>query len=297
MQALSRESYAKINLYLEIAGARADGYHDLDSLMAPIDIYDEISVVENDELILQITGENAQFLQQDWSKNIIIKAINLLAEKFNFTPKIKITLKKNIPIAAGLGGGSSNAATILELVNQFYNLGASEEDLLKIGLKLGADVPFFVKNKMAFASGVGEILQEANFDCKNQHILLINPNEKLLTAEVFANFDKKLQKAPQWAKNETGLLGRNLVDFIKNRRNDLESAAIKMEPRIADILQQLKKQQNCHIARMSGSGASCFGIFGQKEDLDVAYLRLKNYFPNYYLQKTKIINNEKHKNT
>ncbi len=280
---LIKKSPAKINLYLEIVGRATNGYHLLDSLMVPIDIFDVITLEKSDQLQLEIKGENAAVLQVNWQKNIIIKAINLLAEKFYLTPNIKITLEKNIPIAAGLGGGSSNAATILLMLNEFYDLHLSKAELLDLGLKLGADVPFFINGKVAFVSGIGEVLKLAKFNCDNLFLLIVNPKKPLSTQEVFLNFAADFRSQNSQIKNN------QIISTIKNRCNDLQISAIRIIPEIAIILQKISQQKNCLVSRMSGSGASCFGVFENAEDLELAYINMQKTFPNFYIRRAKCL--------
>ena len=293
-QVFTKKSFAKINLYLEIVGRTNNGYHLLDSLMVMIDIFDLISIEKHHKLELLVIGSES--LQEDWQENIIIKAVNLLAKKYHFAPNIKITLEKNIPIAAGLGGGSSNAATVLLMLNQFYDLNLSKAELLDLGLKLGADVPFFINGKNAFVSGIGEVLQDADFNFKNIHLIIINPRQALSTKQVYGlcvdnfvtetvlkSFD--MANPLEYDKN----LLPNMIDFIGHRRNDLQKPAIKIMPKISDILQAIANQKNCLITRMSGSGASCFGIFA-RDDLDFACSNLQRMFPSFYVKKVMINN-------
>jgi len=280
---LIKKSPAKINLYLEIVGRATNGYHLLDSLMVPIDIFDVITLEKSDQLQLEIKGENAAVLQVNWKKNIIIKAINLLAEKFYLTPNIKITLEKNIPIAAGLGGGSSNAATIILMLNEFYDLHLSKAELLDLGLKLGADVPFFINGKVAFVSGIGEVLKLVKFNCDNLFLLIVNPKKPLSTQEVFLNFAADFRPQNNQIKNN------QIISTIKNRCNDLQIPAIRIVPEIAIILQEIYQQKNCLVSRMSGSGASCFGVFENIEDLELAYINMQKTFPNFYIRRAKCL--------
>jgi 4-diphosphocytidyl-2-C-methyl-D-erythritol kinase len=247
-----------------------------------IDIYDEIIIEKSDSLSLEIKGQNTNILQEEWQKNIIIKSVNLLASKYHFTPNIKITLTKNIPIGGGLGGGSSNAATIILALNQLYNLNLSKKELLDLGFKIGADVPFFLNEETSFVSGFGEILEPANLDSKNLFLLIINPNKHLSTKDVFESLDlKKIKNSP--SQNIT------TIDSIKKHGNDLETPAIKIVPEIELILKEMGKQENCLISRMSGSGASCFGIFDNENDQNLSFENLQKYFPNLYIQKTRFL--------
>ncbi len=278
------KSFAKINLYLEIVGKRLDGYHLLESLMVLVDIFDEIEIEKSADLELVIKSSDNNFLQQDWRKNIVIKAVNLLATEFGFEPKIKITLTKNIPVAAGLGGGSSNAAAIMLMLNDFYQLGLNQKELLELGLKIGADVPFFlealVNKKPVLVSGIGEVLKNFAGTIPNWNLLIVNPKKPLSTKEVF-----ELR-----AKDFDGVFSLkqdNILNLIQNHNNDLEASAIKIMPEIAAILNALKQEKPL-LARMSGSGASCFAIFENVDDLENCYKELQRIFPDSYLKKTKL---------
>ncbi len=333
------KSFAKINLYLKITGKRTDGYHLLDSLMILVDIFDEIEIEKSDDLELIIKSSDDAFLQQDWRQNIVIKAVNLLAAEFNFEPKIKITLTKNIPVAAGLGGGSSNAASIMLLLNYFYQLGLNQKQLLELGLKIGADVPFFldalVNKKPVFVSGIGEVLKDFEGVIPNWHLLIVNPKKPLSTKEVFElrardfAYVKNTPPAPlvrgegvreditsinigdetrehissldvvdETPENISPLIRgaggvfasqqNNILNLIQNHNNDLEAPAIKIMPEIAEILNSLKQEKPL-LARMSGSGASCFALFENSADLENCYQKLQRIFPNFYLEKTVIL--------
>jgi 4-diphosphocytidyl-2-C-methyl-D-erythritol kinase len=286
---LTMKSFAKINLYLEIIGQRADGYHLLDSLMVLVDIFDNIEIEKSDHLELVIKSSNHNFSQQDWRQNIIIKAVNLLAKEFTFDPKIKISLTKNIPVAAGLGGGSSNAATIMLMLNDFYNLGLSEKRLLELGLKIGADVPFFLNaltnKKPVFVSGIGEVLKTFEGTIPHLHLLIVNPNQPLSTKQVFELFAQDCG-----FKKDKILVDDNqdILTLSQNHNNDLENPAIKIIPKIALILNALKEEK-CLLARMSGSGASCFAIFENAAELENCYKKLQKIFPDFYLKKTSFV--------
>jgi 4-diphosphocytidyl-2-C-methyl-D-erythritol kinase len=282
---LSYKSFAKINLYLEITGKTKNNYHLLDSLMSLIDIYDIISIKESNEFWLDIKENNKNRLPVN--DNIIIKAVDLLSKKHNFIPNIKITLEKNIPVSAGLGGGSSNAATMLLTLNSFYNLNLSQEQLMEYALTLGADVPFFLNGKTAFVSGIGEIIKPAQINTNNTLILLVNPNLPISTKQVFELFSKTkiVGKIDSKIHSQNS---QNLLSTIKNRRNDLQKTAATIIPKINEIIHQISKQQGCLLSRISGSGPTCFGIFENEEDLNLAYKNLESIFPGFYLKRTSI---------
>ena len=280
--AIIARSFAKINLFLEITGKNSKNYHLIDSLMAFVDIFDIISVEKSNKLELEIIGEqNLKFLGKK-EDNILIKTVNLFAKKYNFIPNINIKLEKNIPIAAGLGGGSANAATLIEILIKLYDLKISREELRVIALEIGSDVPFCLHKKIALVSGVGEVIRSVNIDKKNLYLLIINPKISIDTGKIFQNY----QLLEEDTQKEQKL---DLISMIKCRKNHLEQVAIKFCPKIVDILENLRLQRNIISAKLSGSGATCFGVFVKKSDLDLAFDNLKSIFPEFYIKKTKLL--------
>ena len=278
------KSYAKINLFLEIIGKNSNDYHLLQSIICFIDIFDIITFEKSNKLSLNISGKYANFLQNDNSPNIILKTINLMSRQFNISPNFKISLKKNTPIGAGLGGGSSNGASIILAINELYQLNLNDEELLKIALEIGCDVPICMNNHIALTEGIGEKITSLKINEEPLFCIIINPNIHISTKEIFSN------RLAKYRQNQKIIVeNKKIIDLIKNRENDLESTAIKLAPIIQIILGKIKKQQNCLISRMSGSGSSCFGLFKDKKDLEVAYQNLKNDFPDFYIEKTKLI--------
>lgn len=241
---------AKINLFLHVMGKAETGMHILESLAVfADDVFDSISIEHsNHEEILITGGEFRNFL--DPKSNIISKA----SKTFNL-PLCKYSLTKNIPIGAGLGGGSSDAAAVI----RHFNCYTSNENLSVIG----SDVPVCYHNKACFFEGTGEIVTDVkNFPVI--HAVLINPKKELLTKDVFRkNTNKSTYGSIKILdfKNDTTLL----FEFLNSQRNDLAHAAISIIPEISEILNLLEKQEGCIIARMSGSGATCFGLFSSKD--------------------------------
>ncbi|MDA0902651.1 MAG: 4-(cytidine 5'-diphospho)-2-C-methyl-D-erythritol kinase [Proteobacteria bacterium] len=285
---LIANSFAKINLYLEIVGRNAQGYHLLDSLMASIALHDVIKIEENAaDLSLQITGEYADELQGELTDNIIIKAVNLLAKNYAISTKLKISLTKNIPTGAGLGGGSSNAATMLKLLNKLYKLNLSQAQLMDLALQLGCDVPFCLQQKMAVVGGVGEKIGDVRIKQEDWFLLIVNPRKSLSTKRVFELFNEKYRQENHYQAQEIN--SDQLIDLIAQRQNHLQKPAIELVPQINDILSALSQQQGCAIARMSGSGATCFALFTKEEQLKKSQEALKTQFPNFFITNSKIL--------
>jgi len=286
MMKITAKSFAKINLFLEIISKNANNYHIIDSLMAFIDIYDVIEVKKSSQqkskIDLEIVGEqDLQFLGKK-NDNILIKTTNLMAKKFNFVPNIEIKLKKNIPIAAGLGGGSSNAATLIEILIKLYNLKISKQELQEVAIEIGSDVPFCLHKKIAKISGIGEKITNIEINQPQLHLLIINPKIPVDTGKIFQNY-----QLPE--NNKQNNQENDLISIIQGRKNHLQLVAEEFCPQIRKILENLRLQRNIISAKLSGSGATCFGVFDKKNDLEVAFYNLKAIFPEFYIKKSYLL--------
>lgn len=259
MTQITVQAPVKLNLYLHVVGRLGDGYHEVDSLIGFTDFGDRIDVEEADRFDIEAAGEFASELP-DKEDNLVIRAVRALRDAAGFVGGAKITLTKNIPVAAGIGGGSADAAAAMWAVARLYGVDTKEKaDLFEIGRSLGADVPACLFRRPCFASGIGHELMAAPV-LPEAGIVLVNPGVKLSTASVFkarkggftpdgSNLQANLEKVPL------------LVSFLKNRANDLTDAAVKLCPAVEDALYALEQMPGCRLARMSGSGATCFGIF------------------------------------
>jgi len=247
-------SPAKINLFLQVTGKRPDGYHELFSLMCCVDLYDTI--------FLQFGGKKIKIESSDPQipldeTNLAHKAATLFFNTLHTNDGLKITIEKSIPVAAGLGGGSSNAAGVLKGLNHHYGHPFSADQLMSMGLCLGADVPFFIFGKPAFASGIGETL-EAYSEILPYHIVLVYPGFNVSTAEVFRNLNLRLTKCKK--KITKLFLKKTGFDASVHLCNDLEVVTALKYP----MIDSLKKQLLAHGASgalMSGSGPTVFGLF------------------------------------
>lgn len=278
------KSYAKINLFLEILRKNEKNYHILESLICFLNIFDLIKIEKNNKFYLEFSGEYGSFLTHDPNENIISKIVNFMAKKFNFVPNLKISLEKNIPIGAGMGGGSSNGATIILALNQIFKINLKYEEMTEIGAKFGCDIPVCLNDKIAFIEGCGEKVTPINLLTKPLWAVIVNPKNMLSTKEVFTNFKIKKER-----KGLAIVPGSDLVTTIQNRQNDLEETAIQMMQEIGLILNEIEKQKNCLVSRMSGSGSTCFGLFENETDLENSFLNLQKRFPDFYLKKSPLI--------
>ena len=249
---------AKLNLFLQITGKRADGYHLIESLAGFTDFGDWVEVSDAPELALLIDGPFAALLQGDNNNNLVLKAARALQRHCRITRGAHIHLHKAIPIGAGLGGGSSDAAAALKTLIELWQLSIPEPELHTIALSLGSDVPVCLLQKTAWISGIGEqVLPVAMMvEC---WVLLVNPNIPLLTADVYQKFSGVFSPASQPLASISSL--NHLVGIMQSRHNALEAPAISLLPAIAGILSALRSTDGCRIARMSGSGATCYALY------------------------------------
>ncbi len=247
-------SPAKINLFLQVLGKRPDGYHDLMSLMCCIGLYDTVSLTFGVKKIA-VSCHHPGVPEDD--KNLSFGAANLFLKTLKKNEGVKIIIQKRIPVAAGLGGGSSNAAAVFLGLNRYYGYPFSTEELMSMGLSIGADVPFFIFQKPAIASGIGEKL-EAYQNLKNLKILLVFPDFSVSTADVYKKLNLGLTKCKK--KLKSFLLNEQRFDPRCHLCNDLEAVTASKYPVINTIKEALLNH-GALGALMTGSGPTIFGLF------------------------------------
>ena len=265
---------AKINLYLHVGPVQADGYHPLDSLVqfADVKAADRITARPARDLSLVVEGPNGKPLKGE-KDNLVLRAANLLREASGRTGLgAALHLYKELPVASGIGGGSADAAATLLVLNQYWDIGFSEEGLQTLAAELGSDVPACLTGRPAVMRGRGEELTEV--DMLDLPVVLVNPGVKLSTAAVYKRFDKmglgkefEMREPPGFADDGHGpaVFARTLQRYS----NDLEAPAIAMCSAIGDVLKELD-DSGAHLARLSGSGATCFGIFETEDEASAA---------------------------
>ena len=279
----SFKSYGKINIALSIKGKREDGYHELDSIMVPIELHDSL-------IISPLVNAKDNFITVDDFSNGLVhydlvgKCINGLAKEFKFKNKYRVYIHKNIPMQAGLGGGSSNAAFTLKAVNHLLKLGATDDQLINIASKYGADIPFFIKNKPARCRGIGEKINE--LEVKNNYwVLLVKPNQGISTKEAFALCDKKEYKQISINRVELALEEGSDEDLARYIGNSMLDAALQLVPEIQNIF-DFFKSKGLKIYSMSGSGSTCFALSRDKGELKRLIPELED---KYFVELTRII--------
>ena len=250
---------AKINLYLHVLGQRADGYHLLDSLVVFAGIADDVEVSAASSLTLAVEGPfGAALATLDWEDNLVVRAARRLARHRNIPGHAALRLYKRLPVAAGIGGGSADAAATLHALDQFWGLEVPPNELAGLGVELGADVPACLYGRPLYLGAAGEETEPAP-DVPALPLVLVGPDAPLETARVFATL-QGTRSAP--ARLEP--MDRQPAVFARalgQRRNDLEAPARRLVPVIDQALTALAAAGGCLLARMSGSGPVCFGIF------------------------------------
>ena len=269
---------AKVNLYLHITGKRADGYHLLDSLIVFADTGDEISLAPADQLALTIDGPFAAGLDAG-PENLVLRAAHALREITGTRRGATIRLTKNLPIASGIGGGSADAAATLSGLCGLWDVAPGRAALHAIAAKLGADVPVCLDGTASFVGGIGEDLAPAR-GLPPAWLLLANPRIATPTPAVFKARQGPFSKAARWSAAP-----RDFADFAARLRgcaNDLTEAAISVTPAIRDVLVALAALPGCVLARLSGSGATCFGLFADEQSARAAESRLHTARPTWW---------------
>lgn len=276
------KAYAKINIALDVVGKRSDGYHLLKMIMQKIDLYDLIIINKLPRDIV-ITC-NREFIPTD-GRNLAYKAAAIILKEANFSGGVSIDIKKNIPTAAGLAGGSSDAGAVLKAVNILYSLGFSNKRLMEMGLKIGADVPYCLLSGTALCEGIGEIITPLK-PLKNQILVLVKPSFGVSTKDVYENLDiSKLNIHP----NIDGLIKAvqvNDIEYIcKNMRNVLENVTLKKYSVLRSIKSEMVNQ-GALGSMMSGSGPTIFGFFEDMMRAQMCYDKMKTWYKDVFISRT-----------
>lgn len=263
MNSIDLKSRAKINLSIDVLGKRDDGYHIVEMIMQTIDLYDNLKITKIEGDFIKIKSDSEDIpLNQD---NIVYKAAYILKKRFDIKDGVEISIQKNIPVAAGMAGGSSNAAAVLVGLNKVWNLGLSESELKEIGLQLGADVPFCITGGSALAQGIGEELTNIHGLSEGVNILVCKPDIFVSTKEVYQSLDmNKVQKRPENQKLIESLKNDDIKYVSENMVNVLEEVTASKYKEIKQIEATMMKNKALG-SMMSGSGPTVFGLFDNKE--------------------------------
>ncbi len=276
---------AKVNLYLHVTGKREDGYHLLDSLVVFAGTGDTLRFSPAEALTLDLDGPGAEHLSPG-DDNIVLKAARALAETLGRPAEAAITLEKNLPVAAGIGGGSADAAATLRGLMALWGADLDDETLARIGLGLGADLPVCLAGRPTQMSGVGEKLEKA-VHLPPAWLVLVNPGIALSTPSVFRA--RAGDFTPAAPLTESPRDARALADALVSRHNDLAKPAIMLEPTVKTMLDAIGGTDGCLLARMSGSGATCFGLYADEESADAAADILAEAYPDWWVSPAPIL--------
>ncbi|SCK01522.1 4-diphosphocytidyl-2-C-methyl-D-erythritol kinase [uncultured Clostridium sp.] len=275
-------AYAKVNISLDVVGKREDGYHLLRMIMQNIDLYDEIIVEKQSRDIIIECNKN--YVPTD-SRNLAYKAAMAFKERYNISEGVKIKIFKNIPVSAGLAGGSTDAAAVLKLVNKLFEVNASKEELMELGLKLGADIPYCIQGGTALCEGVGEVITPLK-PFRDKIIVLVKPSFGVSTKEVYKNFDmEKVKKHPETEALIKAMAEDDLRYVAYNMRNLLENVTLKKHK----VLINLKEEMNKYGAinsMMSGSGPTVFAFFDDMLKAQRCFEKMKEKYNEVFLTRT-----------
>lgn len=255
---------AKINLYLHVTGRLDNGYHTLDSLVGFADIGDQLQIEPAQDFEFSADGPYSKAFgpkeldASPHSNNLVVQAAWALAQAAQKTPNVRAKLTKNLPIAAGIGGGSSDAAAMIWGLLEWWELSPQAKFLPALMTRLGADVPVCLSCRPARMRGIGDILDPAP-PMDEVPIVLVNPAKPCMTADVFRTYSSAY-KEPQSLPDSLLDFG-DLVEFLKGQENDLFEPACAVVPEIKNVMHALEAQSGCALARLSGSGPTCFGLF------------------------------------
>ncbi len=279
---------AKLNLYLHVLGRREDGYHLLDTLMTFVHVGDGICVEPAENLSLTVEGPFARGLEAG-GDNLVLRAARGLAGACGITEGARIRLVKNLPVASGIGGGSADAAATLRALCDLWRLSPPPEDMAALALELGADVPFCLAGQAGFVGGIGESLEPAAIispGASGVWAVLVNPMVALSTPAVFAAREGAFSQSSRF--KDRPRKASELVALLKERHNDLTQAAVSLAPEVGDVLGALEASGGCLLARMSGSGATCFGLFGGEKDARQAAAVISEAMPLWWVVATRL---------
>lgn len=260
---MRQRAYAKINLSLDVIRRREDGYHDLEMIMVPVNLYDTLDFQFADQMKII---SNVRYLPMD-KRNTIIKAVEILREEFGFRENFEIVLKKHIPTQAGLAGGSADGAAVIRALNRMLGLGMNLAKMLELGKKVGADVPFCVASRPARVTGIGEQLEF--FHVRTPFfILLVKPYKGVSTRTAFETLDFSSAVHPDGQRMRQALMSGNYPEVVASLGNTLEQSAFRLVPQIEKIKQELLAM-GFDGALMSGSGSTVFALTQNEELLEL----------------------------
>ena len=291
MKKIYKQAPAKVNLNLLITGKRADGYHLLSSFFAFTELGDELCFEQGGEqegISLVIKGLFAEGLEAN-ENNSVIRAAKGLWQLIGSKRGAKITLIKNLPVAAGIGGGTADAAAAISGLCELWEENPKKEDLFSLALRIGADVPSSLYGKNALVSGIGEELSPAPKIGSEVYVVLVNPKVTVSTKDIFKTFSGKEFSSAFTFRKEYATAA-DLAEDLSKTTNDLYTPAVQLQPVIGEVLSLLRRDERCLFAAMSGSGATCFGLYEDKNAAESAALEIAKAQPSWWVMPTRLNN-------
>ena len=276
------KAYGKVNISLDVVGKREDGYHILSMIMQNIDLYDEIEVEKQEcGIILEC---NKSYVPVD-NRNLAYKAAEIFKERYDIVDGVKINIEKNIPVSAGLAGGSTDAAAVLKVMNKLFNVNATEEELMELSLKLGADIPYCIHGGTALCEGIGEIITPIK-PFRDKIVVLVKPAFGVSTKEVYKNFNlEKVKQHPKTAEIINAIENDDLNFVASNMKNLLENVTLRKHK----ILIKIKEEMNACGAinsMMSGSGPTVFAFFDDMLKAQRCFEKMKKKYSDVFITRT-----------
>ena len=276
------KAYGNVNISLDVVGKREDGYHLLSMIMQNIDLYDEIEVEKQEcGIILEC---NKSYVPVD-NRNLAYKAAEIFKERYDIVDGVKINIEKNIPVSAGLAGGSTDAAAVLKVMNKLFNVNATEEELMELGLKLGADIPYCIHGGTALCEGIGEIITPIK-PFRDKIVVLVKPAFGVSTKEVYKNFNlEKVKQHPKTAEIINAIENDDLNFVASNMKNLLENVTLRKHK----ILIKIKEEMNACGAinsMMSGSGPTVFAFFDDMLKAQRCFEKMKKKYSDVFITRT-----------
>ena len=272
-------AHAKVNLTLHVVGQRANGYHELQSLVCKTEFGDQIHLSPAADFSFHVIGPYASGIPVDES-NLVVQAAKFMAQKHSKSLDCQIILEKNLPMASGIGGGSSDAAAVMRALSQYFSVPLPNVDEL---MTLGADIPVCMTTGLTLMEGAGEDVTQLSA-APNWGVVLVNPNVGVSTPAVFNALNSKRNLPMQD-------VAENCVDiaWLGDQRNDLDPPAMAIVPEVGAVVDAISAAPHCQMARMSGSGATCFGVFADIKHANAAAERLQRAHPDWWVVSTKIV--------
>ena len=276
------KAYGKVNISLDVVGKREDGYHLLSMIMQNIDLYDEIEV-EKQECGIILEYNKSYVPVDNWY--LAYKAAEIFKERYDIVDGVKINIEKNIPVSAGLAGGSTDAAAVLKVMNKLFNVNATEEELMELGLKLGADIPYCIHGGTALCEGIGEIITPIK-PFRDKIVVLVKPAFGVSTKEVYKNFNlEKVKQHPKTAEIINAIENDDLNFVASNMKNLLENVTLRKHK----ILIKIKEEMNACGAinsMMSGSGPTVFAFFDDMLKAQRCFEKMKKKYSDVFITRT-----------